>query len=121
MDAVTKALVKARSLIESKSTWTTGVMARNALGESVPFRHPCAIRFCSWGAMHRAAPQVPVQTGACIHDQAMARLERAAERMLEGALTSLEIRNEPPILTVNDRLGHAAALTMFDHAISETH
>jgi hypothetical protein len=89
-------LTQARDLIADENNWTTVFYARGEDGEPLDTGFdPRAVRFCAVGACDRT---------------------RASEAWLRRAAKELFPTMSGPA-SVNDRLGHAAAMQMFDRAI----
>lgn len=86
----------AKAKIADEAHWTTGVFARNLAGASVLPDNPNAVRYCAFGACEAVIPS----TWDTIE------LIRAAKELFSM-----------PVTGVNDRLGHAAVMQMFDRAI----
>lgn len=94
----------ARALIASGAAWTIEALGRDADGAEIEEwvdiasgRYACS--WCAYGAlMHVAREQVPVGDSF---------LEKAAWSLFNGATPD----------EVNDYIGHAAVLAMYDHAI----
>ena len=78
-------------------------MARNARGFSVPTLWPSATCWCAWGALALNAKNVAWS------------IESAAEVYLNAAAN--ELYGARTVAIVNDGLGHAAVLRMYDRAI----
>ncbi len=98
-------LVAARDLITNPTKWTKGELARDEDGYVVHTEDPAAVCFCAYGAIeHCAGPKYSyhgtIAKGALI------------------ASANALYRSTP--ISVNDDLGHGAALKMFDHAILRT-
>lgn len=96
-------LKEARALIEDPKHWTTGVEARDKNGNAVPVFNPEACQFCALGAVNRAASVHPGQ----ILD-AITALLTTVSNIFPGYDGTPD---------VNDQLGHAAVLTLFDETI----
>lgn len=99
MSELAKKLREARELISDKSHWTQGANAKTEDGKEVPFHSSLAFKFCV--------------AGACEKVKAVGwafPLENAAEYLYPDYLGPR---------TVNDQLGHEAALALLDYAIAE--
>lgn len=84
----------ARALIEDPERWTTGVLARSAKGRSVSPYGRAAVAWCAFGAADRVRLGSP--------------------HYLHRAVTTWSCNG---LGDVNDRLGHAAVLQVYDRAI----
>jgi hypothetical protein len=93
---------EARALIADRDRWTTGSYARTAIGTKCAPDDPLAVRWCASGAC--------LARGAADHEVS------AVEVALYRAARELRGERWGPA-GVNDLLGHAAVLVMYDRAI----
>lgn len=101
-------LKKARALISDPKRFCTGTFAADKHGGPVSCMSPRAFMFCS--------------EGACIRALGTNRLPTRALESLEAAATKMVterdgISGKTAVWSLNDDLGHAAVLQMFDLAI----
>lgn len=106
-------LTKARELIADPERWATGELARDAGGHKVPPDSPSACRWCAYGALQNFADD---RDAGPLLDAAEGRLADAACDVL-NATPEFDEDADCLIAHVNDDLGHAATLQMFDRAI----
>lgn len=101
-------LRKARALIEDEGHWCRGTSAQDKAGRLVDVLSPSAARWCALGALDRAA-RMPGTAG---HRRALLALTNAVGALFPtmGGFTGIN--------SVNDTLGHAAALELYDAAIA---
>lgn len=93
---------RARALITDEQRWCRGVLAEDATGASVFPTSASAVKRCGLGAVIAAAYQLT-------HDfEAANELAHKALRPHYGAAT---------LVHVNDMMGHAAVLALFDEVI----
>ena len=92
---------KARPLVASPKTWTTGYTAKDSRGNYVTTCDPKAVRYCAVGALTKAAFEL-VGAGWRAHD-----LANRAACMVSYDLTS-----------INDFKGRKAVLALFDKALA---
>lgn len=111
-------LVEARELVEKHFTWSA--LARTAEGQVCSPRDPRADCFCAIGALcHVAGARgyMDLMDRRAIHGdagrQAMVLLDAAAERFLPGRR-----RFAKSPADVNDEIGQAGVLGMYDTAIA---
>lgn len=88
----------ARELISIRAHWTTGTHARDKYGESVDSHSTAAVCWCAQGAVEKIG-------------------HRFATPSVWDALRRASVPRGS-IAYMNDRLGHAATLSMFDQAIA---
>lgn len=100
-------LKQARALIEDRKKWTRGTYARNAENVTVSPREASACKWCAFGAVWRVSGKHDGMTEP-----------RSPYVFLERAARLQAPRADYPVLTVNDRRGHAAVLAAFDAAIA---
>ena len=96
-------LTAARAMLAERVRWTQGEMARDAYGSPIDAEADGAVCFCAWGAFTRASlgwEDTPA--------------ERQADNAMYAAAVAL-FQYYPS--QVNDQLGHAAVLRMYDRAI----
>ena len=94
---------RARALIADEEHWCRNELARDARGMGVCPLSDSAVKWCGLGAVIAAAYQLT-------HDFDTAnRLGHEALRPRYGAAT---------VIYVNDTIGHAAVLAMFDEVIA---
>lgn len=101
MKTLSTTLIQARALIAHRSTWTQHYLARTSAGEPIEVANPAACSFCAIGALWRVT-RMPYLTGRASH-----ALHKAAQRLFQMGITD-----------VNDRLGHAAVVRVYDDAIA---
>lgn len=104
-DALT-VLREARELISDPKRWTQNHFARDRRGEFISPIHPEAVCFCAGGALAKV-------DGTSFHNS---EAHSSAWEALRHASKSLFGNSDPA--DVNDELGHAAVLRMFDAAIA---
>lgn len=108
-------LKRAKALIEDPMRWTQNVYARNAYGREVSELSPDACRFCSMGALHRAA-------GILADDEPVAtptQLKHAL-RALNEQVGQQSSRLTHSMVQFNDTSTHRAVMAVFDGAIQAT-
>lgn len=93
-------LVAARALISDPERWTTGVPARAEDGRMCDPDAPAAVRWCAMGALLAVGP---------IEDS------QHPYNALWGAAMTIY---DTGVVTVNEDLGHAAVLRLYDYAIA---
>lgn len=98
-------LREAYELIRDESRWCQRAQAVNADGWPVPPRRPEAVRWCASGALIRAHIS---------GDEQMA-LWRATDALFPEVGVGIS----PAIVAVNDTLGHAAVMQIFEKALVE--
>ena len=98
---VVETLISARALIADPTRWTRYRLARTDTGKPVEVANPAACRFCAVGAIARVTGRRPVSGDESYH------LSRAAHRLFGQ-----------DIVNVNDILGHAEVLRVYDEAIA---
>ena len=94
---------QARALVADESRWCRGEIARDAKGRGVCPMSDSATKRCGLGALIMAAYQITNDRRQA-HDLAM-----KAMRPLHGSAT---------LVNVNDVMGHAAMLALFDEVIA---
>lgn len=102
-----RVLVFARTLIEDRRRWTTGVEARTAAGYEVDPQSPDAACFCAFGAIDACSASIGAQAGA-------------ARALATAIRPTWDDGRTLPIMVIagcNDRQGHKAVLAAFDRAI----
>lgn len=92
-------LIKARSFIENKDSWTQGYFAKNSDGFGINPDNENAVCFCSWGAMEKAAGH---------------RLDLEDDNSLRHLKQFMDYN----IPKFNDHHTHAEVLAAFDAAIA---
>lgn len=90
-------LRRARARIADPAHWTTHIEATDAVGLGCKPDDPCAVRWCALRALVAEGVHYSVQ-------------EAAWERLRDSSVTGSPA-------SVNDDLGHAAVLAMYDQAI----
>ena len=103
MDDTTRLLVRARRRLADPRRWTTGASARDAAGRAVPPVDAGATTWCAMGALQ-------AEGDARLGDRGFLR----ALRRLNGAIASPGCDQ---VSLLNDTLGHAAVLDLYDRAI----
>lgn len=104
---VLEILKGARALITDESKWTTGVYAKAASGKTIDPRANAATCFCAMGAVMRQTTDGKLVDAACCELLAIAT-DRYGE----------DDNEEVGIAYVNDHLGLAETLSVFDAAIA---
>ena len=104
-----KILEKARNLIQDRSHWTVGEYARTEENMSCDPSSNNAAKWCTMGALFRAVSEMRRDGGILVNP------ERASSRLFEAAK---RMGREYPV-DVNDDLGHAKVMEMFDIAMSD--
>src|ERR1700694_5123421 len=96
-------LINARALIADRAHWTTGTLARAAAGHEVQWYDHSATKWCAMGAIYRAAYDLvgDAKEATRMGNEVARRVY--PPRWLRGGLA-----------TINDGLGHAAVLAVFD-------
>lgn len=94
-------LKAARALIADPKHWTRGTFARDANGEPCASGAVEAVCFCALGALKRVAPSWTLVDAIQQH---IYNLDR--EALMLG------------VAGINDNLGHAAVLALFDRVIA---
>jgi hypothetical protein len=102
MEAATVLLIRARERIADPSRWVQQYRAVDADRTRVDPTDPSAVRWCAMGALDAEAGERPERHDGDDLWHAQRRLYAAAGRTPEY---------------INDELGHAAVLEMFDEAI----
>jgi hypothetical protein len=115
-------LTQARELISNPARWTQHALARDANGDSHPLAHPYhdhphwdgirgydseACSWCALGAIEKVS-NASLNTDSNSPPPARLALHRAAEKLY--SLSTPE---------VNDTLGHAEVLNIYDRAIKD--
>ena len=96
-------LERARELIADKSHWCRGSLAKDIGGRQVDPWDPAAMRRCAYGAVIAAAFEL-------VADSKQARdLADAVAREIHGSSW---------LITINDIVGHRAALAVFDQVLA---
>lgn len=96
-------LLAARARIEPIERWTQGSSAKDALGHGVRPHSPTAVCWCAYGSLDL---ETPYGTHAIVAE---------VLRIFDSA--AMELFGEAPH-HVNDDLGHAAVLRIYDRAIA---
>lgn len=96
-------LIAAKELISDPKKWTQCEFARDAEGEACPVRRPCAVSFCSVGAILLVSS---IHTAHAVPD---------AESILEKASKTFGFDS---ISKMNDQSEHEDVMRVFDLAIS---
>jgi len=99
-------LTKARTVIADPAHWTTGTYARDADGVATQADSPYAKCFCTYGAVQRAAVELRARP---------ASVNEAYQALQDQAHTGSWSYHT--VATINDQLGHEAALKLLDHSI----
>jgi hypothetical protein len=97
---------RAREIISEPDSWTQGESARNRSGEGVGAADYAACRWCAWGALYKAAYEMDLP------GETYKRADAAADLLppaWEGFFD---------LVVINDTLGHAAVLSLFDKALA---
>ena len=100
-------LTQALEIISDPKRWTQHTFAKALNGANVSYLNDEAVKFCATGAIFKLVKW----TGDC-HVPAATWLDEAAMQLFFGTET-------PPggAIYVNDYLGHAAVVRMFERAI----
>jgi hypothetical protein len=109
MNQLTIDLVAARVMIRTPETWTTGYYAIDPAGLPIHPSEPLACRFCAFGAAQRVTQCRNLTPATPRYVRVRAALNTSA-----SALFSMHM-NE-----VNEKLGHAAVLSVYDAAIERS-
>jgi hypothetical protein len=92
-------LIKARSLIKDQNNWTQNAFARDDKGRRFNSIDKNAVSFCAIGACYKVSdPDVADKATMKLHKSAMTMFSQSVE-------------------LVNDDLGHAEIMKVFDRAI----
>lgn len=105
---VKEALAKARDLIKDPNRWTRNMYARDRTGNYASPNSPDAICWCAIGAVHHVFGTRP-QTQSEMTDEQM--------KAFTALVNTATLMHDTLPDRVNDRLGHAAVLELFDRAI----
>lgn len=99
-------LRNAYELIRDPDRWCTHAMARDNLGQSVAARDPDAVRWCAFGALGKCGKTKWTSTirDCEVVDRIVAELYGSSHS----------------ITSVNDNLGHAATVAVFEKALAST-
>jgi hypothetical protein len=111
MNQLTLDLIAARALIETPDTWTTGYYATDANQRPIHPGNASACRFCAFGAAKRV-------TNCRVLVPATARYDRVRAALNISAITLFG--ENMGIYKVNETLGHAAVLRVYDAAIERS-
>lgn len=103
-------LTAARALIANEANFAQRHYARDANGNSASWSDAHAVGFCAVGACHKVTNRYDV-------DSFIADLTAAAQKVLIERDYPPASAFWPPVIIVNDLLGHEATLRMFDLAI----
>ena len=98
-------LTRARDRIASPERWTTKVSARSAAGRKVSPDSRRAVAWCALGAIDA---ELARQDGP--HRTSWYEIDRVLDRALLGEI------DRSSVMSVNDDLGHAAALSLLERA-----
>jgi hypothetical protein len=93
-------LIKAKALIKDQSHWTLNAFARNAKGGRTDSSDKNAICFCAMGACYRVSDPI-------VAEKTITELNKSAMALFSATIEA-----------VNDSLGHAAVIRVFNHAIA---
>ena len=93
---------RARDLISDEKCWCRGSYARNKIGFAISVHNRSARSFCAMGALMLAAAEICNSTSD------------AADLAHNVSTTMCPDRS---IVFINDHVGHAAVLALFDQAI----
>lgn len=104
-------LIAARKLIEQPEHFTRNSYAKDVHGGSVWWDSPDIHARCAAGAIYAVVGSPLAATDV------MLDLDRAARRQPIPNDVAYRPQRDPDVLYVNDALGHAAVLKMFDDAI----
>jgi hypothetical protein len=97
---------RARSLIANPSGWCQGVGYLDAAGNGHPDDLKLAVQFCAWAALCRATGDLIPHANADIpHTIAVSMVPEIKEKGMWA------------LFDINDNLGHAAVLALFDDFI----
>lgn len=107
-DAMVRSLISAKDLISDPKHWTTDMLARNHQGRNCSPLSEKAVSFCAVGAMMRVT-DIDLVSPLVVPTHPLRRA--AAEIYVPG----LSCKATPA--RVNNALGHAVTLGMFDRAI----
>ena len=126
IERTSELLSAARELIADEARWTRDWSAKRGDGMPVEPESPEATCWCALGAVRRAVHDQPDRGAAAVGEpHPLEPLAYAAERRLEGAIDILGFcPSTPPnpvsrVPSVNDFLGHAAVMSMYDVAIEQ--
>jgi hypothetical protein len=100
-------LIEGRALIADRLQWTQGQYARTMDGSGVPARCDSAVSFCATGALLRADAPSRGYAPSVVYHEADDALTQAGRELFGVSAVA-----------VNDDLGHAAVLRMYDRAIA---
>ena len=100
MDTV-EILIQALGIISNPERWTQGTFARDITGDSRSYLSYAAVRFCAAGAIFKC-----IRWDGAFPVRAIQYLDEAALQMASSNSVG-----------VNDKLGHAAVIRMFERAI----
>lgn len=119
--SVSDDLVRARALIADPACWTRGASARDESGREVDPDDPSACRWCALGAVVAVVPPRP---GRRPHELLphLARVLPLTSRPDDPPLPLASVVDRSTtarqVADVNDVMGHATTLAMFDRAIA---
>jgi len=95
----------ARELISDPAKWTQGAYARSSKGEELYYgNNPEAVCWCAYGALEKVSGQKTFS-------------EVPGNKQLEESCPNTN-DNDLSVPAINDRLGHAAVLALYDRAIA---
>src|SRR5262245_33580029 len=104
-------VARARELVSDPNHWTQGDLAVFKDGRTAEPTHPDAYAFCAVGALQRAAHELSTARGAPLADQVVTIME-------SFATTHQDPNTEFSLETLNDDVGQAAVLELFDHYLA---
>jgi hypothetical protein len=112
---LTQLLIKARARILSPERWARGAYARNQQDQACNVQDPTAVRWCAVGTLEKECGRSTPSWSNWINDSAAARkklnpLYGAAHALLEQAAGI-------SITALNDGIGHARVIQMYNQAI----
>lgn len=104
-------LKAARSLIEDQNCWATGKLARDAAGLGCDVYSDSACQFCALGALER----IQLMTHTWRGDGFL--YKSAIKLLIDRDVLGWRLSCKASPAYVNDVLGHAAVMEMYDRAI----
>lgn len=107
MSTLREVLVAAKALIDDPKHWTVGTYARDACGNSVNEMSSKACKFCSMGAVYRAAKTAYGFTG----------MAQPALAVLGATVAELNETRHQSVSHFNDTHTHEKVMELFDKAI----
>lgn len=96
----------AYELIKDPDRWCTRAMAVDKRGDSVAVNDRDAVRWCAFGALKKYSPTKWASAAPAPHS-----LDRIVAELYGPSHT---------IISVNDNLGHAATVAVFEKALADT-